>query len=59
LYAEIKKAPPIKGVKILAASVDSFRSRGLPARVQIQTKIVLVVERGLEARGYEAGPFPA
>src|SRR5215470_4232894 len=28
------------------------RSRGLLARVQIQTKIVLVVERGLKARGY-------
>jgi hypothetical protein len=32
-----------------------LRSRGLPARVQIQTKIVLVVERGLEARGYKRG----
>ena len=28
------------------------RSRGLLARVQIQTKFVLVVERGLKARGY-------
>ena len=32
---------------------DVFRrSRGLSGRVQIQIKIVLVVERGLEARGY-------
>jgi hypothetical protein len=36
----------------LKASLDRARSRGLLARVQIQIKIVLVVERGLEARGY-------
>jgi hypothetical protein len=33
-------------------AVDRARSRGLLARVQVQIKIVLVVERGLEARGY-------
>ena len=32
------------------------RSRGLLARVQLQTKIVLVFERGLEARGYVPMP---
>jgi hypothetical protein len=37
----------------LRASVDRARSRGLLARVQFQTKnSFLVVERGLEARGY-------
>jgi hypothetical protein len=36
----------------LGTSVDRARSRGLLARVKIQLKIVLVGERGLEARGY-------
>jgi hypothetical protein len=32
--------------------MNRARSRGLLARVQIQIRIVLVVEHGLEARGY-------
>ena len=41
-----------QGVNISDAPEYQARSRGLLARVQIQTKIVLVVERGLKARGY-------
>ena len=41
-----------KGLLLTRDKYSRARSRGLSARVQIQTKFVLVVERGLEARGY-------
>jgi hypothetical protein len=42
----------LSGVLPRGDKCSRARNRGLLARVQIQTKFVLVVERGLKARGY-------